>query len=904
MAGLHTIRTTIAGVLSRLPRTRLALPPDHLFALVVALVASFCFFLPTLASLRSDSSGWPSFMLTGDIRMAWFPQFVQSYHRFWKGGIFGMDFLTHGGASSFGFRANMLPIYPPYLLSFLVFDISKIRTAGMVFAGLHVLHIFAAAYFCVLLGRRFLALSLGGCVLFAFLYAISFQTAAYVAFTPWLFQIALVPVVAYVLCTLIYARTWVAPVLASAVVVTYALTNYAPTMLAGLAIAVAIALFVFHSRLGLGNWRAFPRRALVFPIAALLLGLVVVLPYYAAQLDYFSLTVAAGAPKSLKAIAHDDTLSPTSVITGLSQYMMGAPAVEGRFHWGLVPFLILVAGLAHAAAAPPAQTTHSRSVFAFTLPIHLGLMLITFGVGTILADAFYYGVPVLGTMHIYQRYLMFGQILIALAAATSADMFVSQATPRARVVMFTAGFVIWLGSSLALVWFTDAYKLVVVERILPELLLAFAAATALAIGRGPLAVAGLALLMLPANLVPVFDMQRTYGQKAIWSQMMNYEPATMSALASTLQVGGKVLPKVLNLTDDVDSFLPHNQSWLVPGRLRYMNFTGYEPHLAMDRAYFDMMGGWYGRFNREWVLRTGVDFAVWTEATRWKLDQLAVDTVSLGPTTALRPGLFLTRLIYRDAPRIGQDASLLSYLVTNQPTWRPFAMDGWKVETGHFVKTPGTHNHIGILLRQRPGTVYDISVDVVRSSKGSVTLAFGSAASPPISGAEPGRHTRRFTVDGSGDLWITGTPDFDGALTNLVVREARDNLPARLDPVFDNGVVRVEGAAGQVDIRRASTDYSQNVRVDLSSKEATRVVYLLWANRYMVPYLDGQRARWTQIGNWPAFVEVPPGDHRLEFRFRSAWTRILFISFGLWTVLFLAAIGYWVWQSSRRPDTA
>ncbi len=41
--------------------------------------------------------------------------------------------------------------------------------------------------------------------------------------------------------------------LASAVVVTYALTNYAPTMLAGLAIAVAIALFVFHSRLGLGT---------------------------------------------------------------------------------------------------------------------------------------------------------------------------------------------------------------------------------------------------------------------------------------------------------------------------------------------------------------------------------------------------------------------------------------------------------------------------------------------------------------------------------------------------------------------------------------------------------------------------------------------------------------------------
>ncbi len=175
VAGLHKIRTTIADARSKLPSARLALPPDHLLALAIALAASFFFFLPTLASLRSDSSGWPSFMLTATsdgVVSAVRPELSPLL----EGRHLRMDFLTHGGASSFGFRANMLPIYPPYLLSFLVFDISKIRTAGMVLRRAA-----RPAYFCRRVFLRAARPPLsdaqrGGCVLFAFLYAISFQT--------------------------------------------------------------------------------------------------------------------------------------------------------------------------------------------------------------------------------------------------------------------------------------------------------------------------------------------------------------------------------------------------------------------------------------------------------------------------------------------------------------------------------------------------------------------------------------------------------------------------------------------------------------------------------------------------------------------------------------------------------
>ncbi len=232
---------------------------------------------------------------------------------------------------------------------------------------------------------------------------------------------------------------------------------------------------------------------------------------------------------------------------------------------------------------------------------------------------------------------------------------------------------IWLGSSLALVWFTDAYKLVVVERILPELLLAMAAATALAIGvvRWPSPALPCSCCRQPrtglrhaADLWPEIDLEPDDELRA----------ATLASLASLLHVDGKILPKVLNVTDDVDAFLPHNQSWLVPGRLRYLNFSGYEPHLAMDRAYFDMMGAWYGRFNREWFCGPG---SISWSGTKPRAGSSTTHSRYRRRRAAghLEARPVLEPITYREQPRSAKPSALLSYLETTRP---PGAhRDGW-----------------------------------------------------------------------------------------------------------------------------------------------------------------------------------------------------------------------------------
>ncbi len=848
----------------------------HRVATLTALFGSILFLLPILGSYRSGGSLWPGFMLTGDIRMLWFPHFVEGYHRFWQGSIFGVDFLTHGGSSNFGLRANVMAIYPPFLLTYLILPIDNVRVAGAAFCAMHVIHVYVGLYFSVMLARRFLGLGLGSSVLFAGLYILSYQAGLYVAFTPFFFQLTLVPLLAYTLCQLLYARRWTSSVAGSAIVVLYFLTSYGPTMAAGFCTAVLICLHVLYLEMKLEfDFRSSLRR-LALPGLAIGLALLIALPFYLGQGSFFALV--PGAPKSLSFIAHGDSFNGRDLFAALSSSVLGASPFEGRMYFGLVPVFVLVIGLTLIALNIEQAPRRIISTLAFSLGLFLFVLLISLGQDTIASDTFFYTAPMLGQMHLYQRFLMFGQLFLSLSVASAAGYIVDVATARQRAFIFTGGLLSWFVVSFWLFASESPPKFIIANQLIAEVLLLFSAMATLALGRSQFAVAMIALPVLTSTLFPWYSLQRIFGKKEISQTHISYSRDQASRIAAALNVDGKVLPKVLNLSDDIDSFLPYNYGWLISRDFKFMNFSGYEQHLATENDYHQMMGGWYGRFNRNWILRTGADFVVWNAPSAWKLNQITIDTVTLGPTMHLGNGLMAARLKYVEAPSIGQKSVLLSFPEADPSAWRASTIDGWRLEGGRMQKTKeGLLHHFAVNLWPVKGATYEVSFDLIGSTKGHVIIAFGGVSGLPVPGNQQGRIAHRYTVTGAGDLWFTGSPDFDGAVTNIVVREIADLPTDEWRPVFDNGMLRLEAGSKNAALTDFRTNWSTRLSATIKGTEPSRLVYLLWANYFMLPYVDGQAVSWVKKGGWPAYLEIPAGTHFFELRFVSGWVRALYI---------------------------
>ena len=840
---------------------------SHLAAILAAIIGTFLFAVPILEAFKPGSADWPAFLLSGDIRMQLFPQFISGYYRFWHGGIFGTDFATDGGASIFGLRPNMLQFYPPYILLYLFFDVSKPSVAAAALSLLQLIHMAACLFFTVRLGTRFLGLRRGAAILFALVYGLSYTTCQYFSFFLYFFQIALVPLVAYCLCILMLSRNLRSAILLSPVFLVYILTNYGPTMVMGLLVALLVSGYVFLTRIQPQLSDRISR--LIFPAISLGIAGAVAAPIYIAEQLYHG--IASVVPRDIDTTAFSGSFSGGDIVSAFSWILPGATPTEGSLHWGLLPPAVLLIGLLILVDLRRGET-RLRSLALWSLAIFFCFVFVSFGRSSIGADILYISVPILGSMHLFQRYLMFGQIFFWLSFAISAQLFVFRARDSLRKIALILAFVIWLVASLILGLHPDASKLLNTGWLLTELLVFLVGFLVLCFGRSSVALAALAIPVLATSLWPLFGQSRSLGVSSFWDSHIGYKSQDLDRLSQLLSAGKeKQLSKVLDLTSDIDSYVPRNEPWILFARGPLMNFMGYEPHLAMEKEYLEMMGGSYGHFNRSWVLATGVDTVIWNTASETDLKALTADIVSVESTQTISPGVFVSRLRY-EAPGTGEELPLVSLPETDPSVWHPFPLDGWTMDGGRAVKIAnGKNGTFSIPFYPVPGRIYTVSIDVLNSSKGSLTLSFGNIAYPEeIRGSEPGTYTRQYTAKEPGGLWVNASPEFDGAVSNISIGLVSDKIVKRMPIAADNGVLRLEARPGTAAFTDFSTDWSTVVTAHLKVSESARLVYLLWPNRYMIPYLDGKPVQWQRSSGGPGFLEISEGEHLFELCFESS----------------------------------
>jgi hypothetical protein len=851
--------------------------------LLVAFVGTVAYNLPLVGALLPGHAHWPGFMLTGDQRMFYFPSFVEGYRRFWHGGLLGIDFLVNDGASVFAYRPNMMPFYPPYIIAYILADCSNLRTAMLAYTIINILHHFAGTFFSFIFVRRYLGFPTASAVLATAIYTLSWYTGALSGEETFYLQMMLLPVAACAICWLMQTRLWLAPIWVSPLFVTIVLSNYGPTMLATMGLSVVAGLLAY------GLWIDGPERrrpqVVIAPLASMTLAAVVCLPYIVAQFQFKN--IMSPTADDIDPVAHDLALKGFDAMNAFSQYLdFRRTHFEEILLWGLIPTFICLFGLTVLIKRRDEIKPRYLWACGVSAIVYLFVLLPTFGASLLpAADAFYYAVPILGRMHIFQRTLAFAQFFFAIMVSGMATITVTYASQNAKRASVYVAVGIWLVASAALmIWSPSPTD---VNGLLVELFLMVVAAVALAVGRLTPAIFVVSVLTAVIGLNLAYAIPLSTNRITQWSQEPDpLGPETGSMIAFIkANDGGKALSKIAIASADILPYLNRNWPWLVGKDVKVMNYQGYPPHLTNLADYSATQFGPYGVFDISWLKATGLDFVFWSDATGGPLGAFTGAGYGIGPVLDLPGGNHLGKV---SLPTQADQAPVgLNLSPTTVAQWpKPITMDRWSVTNGVLVKAKdGQQSQFGYPIGTKPGLAYQVDFDAEATTPGQVRVALAGQVLDVVNVTGKIHFSKRLNATAIGDLWILGSPTFSGALSNIVVQTL---APVAPHVIFDNGIFRYTGAPGAV--KSFKTNYTTRAQMMIDSPTGGTVTYLLWPNPHMAPFIDGQQSAWANPGERPLKVRIGPGRHRFEMRFMSRAGALFYCTMILYLMLLAAAV--------------
>lgn len=594
-------------------------------ALLTALVACTIYFLPALSQ-----AGWETgYALKNEGLHTFIAGFLISKFFFLQGSFTGVDFFTHGGASEFFLRPNYPVYYLPLLALTPLLDPKVPQTLTGLFVGLQFIHAIASTYFCHRICTRFLKFDDWLAAFTAVTFALSPIIARGLWFLPLVICAWLLPICIY--AGLIYAERprWPTLLLASLPAFLAYTAGYMPAGIATIAISSAVLLAWRWRCAPPEDWRA--ALSLWRCLAPAMLATAVILPYYLAAWEFHQLVEikAWNYPSTLPAVVDDLSEPAQFLLRGLT-VALTFPGVSYEFtpFWGLVPVLIAILYFAWLPAPQDLSAVARRRGVDMALlcgcaGIYLGCLLLIFGLDSALATVFYYFVPILGKMHIYQRFLVFAHFFFAVATALMLHFVVQdQRRGLVKLLLLALGVMAVVATQLAgkNIGTTGAIdSKVVVELLLAVIfLLAF-----LNLPRRGIVAAALVLTFLVAlNAMYRYTNPKPEHHAAVRGRSMVLNPAAVARFTDWLQThSDQPIIKYVDLTPNFHNYLSKNLPWFLLDYVKLSSYYGYEPHLGAawalrrkmaytrlgDNPEFIMRPDW------DWLRLTGAKYVVFEE---------------------------------------------------------------------------------------------------------------------------------------------------------------------------------------------------------------------------------------------------------------------------------------------------
>ena len=746
-------------------------------------------------------------------------------------------------------------------------------------------------------------------------------------------------------------------VLASFPVLVGYLAGYVPLGIACLGLAavlVGVRIFLLsHSTLPL-KVRASRYVAALLPF---FMGTFVAAPYLAAVFFFLKASPSASAA-SLYFSAHQLAEVPQSILRALSY----RAAIPGPFHefsvtWGLIAIAVATIFLLSSRTLD-SLSRREWTLLKVTGLIYFAIVLSIFGQHSVVSDMVFYFIPQVGGMHIYQRFLLPGQLLFGVMIA-----LMLKAVIDARPALgLRIAFGLFATAAFAAAFFVlhhpaPAGSIGINNYLVFELLLAALCMAALLVPDKTFAyVAALALFTLPA-LDVMYDRSQggsTRDEQAKRQGVMLDESLRQGVVnyLARFRSQGKELIKYVDITprwtkDGVESF-PKAFPDFVLRDVPLSPYSGWNFYLSSRADYMATIPyGGDGCFHPDWErLRAGgADFIVALESDLPKLEPFT-GAVSPADIHRLPNGVVLAPLwpkpldrqhgefgfydngyvrIVRDA----DDLSESNNLALHQPARQSSdgggdasrAVDGNRC--GVFAAGSVTHTgtEIGAWLEIDLGSAQSIgsirlwnrAEALTRLSDYWLTVSNTPAApdgESPTRVAAPDTWHKRISVSPRPALTI----DTAGAVGRYV-RIQLANREASPENILSLAEVEVyppsdhiaEGVRARVapvppcTVNSFTSNDANAISLDVEAAEPLAVKYLLWNNPRLRYVLNGKTVS-PESRDGLAVIKVPAGHNTLRIHYHNRTLAAFWIVYACYiatvawalTVSLLGAVRPWL----------
>lgn len=910
---------------------------------LISFAATIIFYGPSLGSFSFVAS----YCYTGDV-LGWFlPQLVKVHSLISSFHFSAIDYSLHNGSSDY-FLSPAFFFYHPLVVLYGLLTPAKAATLSGVsfFLVLFLaIHSFIACYFSIKLFRRFFFFKSGPARLVAVAFTFSIYTVHALGQPPFVVCATIIPWAAY--SALSYRENpTIRRLLVSCMPIFIGFTGgYMPLGITGIALAallVAIKIIIvddqkteFAERI-----RSLIIASVPFWCASFIAG------GYLYAVYTFHLETPSNTFASLHFAAHELADLPQRLLWAVFPNLSRVgPIRETSFSMGIV-FVTILGLFLFTRNSDSKFTPQNWRTFKTFSVISIFIILAIYGNFSVVSDLFFYMVPVLGSMHIYQRYLLPTNIMFSAMMALMLQGIIEN---RPQVAIRIA--VAILGLSTILTAHVVAFKPALAAEMglnnafLFDLFVGFIFASLLLIpGKAYVYTLAIILFLLP-HFNAMFDYSNKQTVLALRANKIALDENEISGIVSYFKThSNKKVIKYLDLTPfwtNGSETFPKSFPYLVLDQLKLSSYGGFATShgarsdyilripVGIEAAAFEKRIDW------GLVLNTGADFIVVREidivgsmlkSVYEKMDKSAVYRMSNGvvifPFEAhARKDLSMSASLFDNGcfRILSKKTTFEGYknIALKKPTKQSstgvgkeahLAVDG--NTDGDFAN--GSVTHTGL----EPNAWLDIDLgksaqiggiriwnrtDAVQYRLNDYWVFLSSK--PFLKGDTPSELKSRPDTWSSHQRSATPMPKSTIYPEGVQARYMRIQLAGTLPSndsflslaeveVFESEDISASGALdpgkeeSDLKVTAFSTDDARYLNLELESSRPVVAQYLFTDNPRLTYYLNEKRVSPSELDGLSA-IEIPAGRNKIEIRYKHWPLRLFMIVYLLYAVSFV-----------------
>lgn len=562
------------------------------------------------------------FLFYEDNLALWFPQLINSY-QFNNELIFkGIDFFTHGGASEYFLRPNLLNYHPLYLIFSFIFELENYLSFLNLFFLIFVLHSFLACYFTQKLCINFFKFDKHLALFSAVGFSFSIIFLLNIAYAPFVFISFLLPLSIYTFLQCFRKFNISNVLIATFLSLTIYTSGYVLLSFFVILLSLFFSFFYIHI------YKKYKLVDLIKILLPFLIASIIALPLYFSILDFHQLTTPNS--KNLGQAAYILGTNPNISLRLLSYVINFSQGEMSSITLGLIPISIFLIFIFSYSSKISDKYKKNMALLCFI--IFFIIFLSCLGKYSPFSY-FFFNIPIIGKTHLYSRFLLPITLFLFIALGILLEYILLN---KNEVILKRFLFFILI---VFLILTTFAYlekylKSLTSGFFIFELILLIVFITCLNLIKNIKVIYIISAFLIFLNSLNLFykisfeniHLQSTQESPQLYSgknnliyELIHNDSERLNKLVNFLKNNSKKeIIKVVDITPAFrnfsDSYFPRNFPWLLRNKIDLSYYYGYEVHLARDHK-FNQKAPWIYSNNKflftpniEWLEKTGAEF--------------------------------------------------------------------------------------------------------------------------------------------------------------------------------------------------------------------------------------------------------------------------------------------------------